>query len=206
MCARQLWGKLVNSIFWDLCKTFWQGSTTSDMVCTQSLCRPHHCAPWCTLNHFPSRPKQGHILAPTLFTIYLAVMLNEVPCNSPGVDIHYHLNGSRAKTLKSSIKELQYADKYLCCQPPTLWLISEGYYCFGMEVNVDKTKILAQPDSGQEIPEITINIRDLPLELVNNFQYFGNTLIIWNMWKRYQPPHQILSLGLQKTQQARLSL
>lgn len=50
-----------------------------------------------------------------------------------------------------------------------------------MEVNVDKTKILAQPDSGQEIPEITINIRDLPLELVNNFQYFGNTLIIWNM-------------------------
>lgn len=116
----------------------WQGSTTSDMVCTlvtsltslscsmtvwydASTCRMQ------SVDHFPSRPKQGHILTPTVFSIYLAVMLNEVPCNSPGVDIHYHLNGrlfkfvcQRAKTLKSSMKELQYADKYLYWQPPTL--------------------------------------------------------------------------------------
>lgn len=58
-------------------------------------------------------PKQGCVLARILFPIYLAAMLNEIPCESPGDDIRYRLDGgnfkitrlkSNTRTSESSIK------------------------------------------------------------------------------------------------------
>lgn len=37
--------------------------------------------------------KQGCVMAPTLFSLYLAAMLYEVPHNNSGVEIKYRLDG-----------------------------------------------------------------------------------------------------------------
>lgn len=37
--------------------------------------------------------KPGYVLVPTLFSIYLAVMLNEIPRGSTNVNIRYSLDG-----------------------------------------------------------------------------------------------------------------
>lgn len=38
--------------------------------------------------------KQGCILAPTLFSLYLAAMLHDIPPDNPGVNIRYRLDGA----------------------------------------------------------------------------------------------------------------
>lgn len=80
-------------------------------------------------------------------------------------------------------------------------LVSESNFQFGMEVNADKIKIFAQPAPGQKVPEIIINIGDLPLGVVNNFQYLANSLFTTQIiQKRHHPLHTIHSLGLWKAQ------
>ncbi|XP_076032471.1 uncharacterized protein LOC143020192 [Oratosquilla oratoria] len=63
--------------------------------------------------------KQGYVLAPTLFGLYLAAMMYEIPSDNQGVDIRYRLDSglfnlakfrSKQLTTIKIVTELQYAD------------------------------------------------------------------------------------------------
>ncbi|CAE1315652.1 unnamed protein product [Acanthosepion pharaonis] len=63
--------------------------------------------------------KQGCVLAPTCFSLYTAEMLNEIPPDTPSIDLRYRLDGgvfnlarlrARSKTTMCWVRELQYAD------------------------------------------------------------------------------------------------
>ncbi|XP_076031090.1 uncharacterized protein LOC143019336 [Oratosquilla oratoria] len=63
--------------------------------------------------------KQGCILDPTLFAMYLAAMMYEITSDNPGVNIRYRLNSglfslakfhSKELTTIKTVTELQYAD------------------------------------------------------------------------------------------------
>ena len=63
--------------------------------------------------------KQGCVMALTLFSLYLAAMLYEVPHNNPGVEIKYRLDdgifklarlSSQRNTNTINVTELQYAE------------------------------------------------------------------------------------------------
>ena len=63
--------------------------------------------------------KQGCVLTPTLFALYPAAMLYELPADSPSTELRYRCDGSlfnlarfkaRTKTSNLRITELQYAD------------------------------------------------------------------------------------------------
>ncbi|XP_076059368.1 uncharacterized protein LOC143035979 [Oratosquilla oratoria] len=63
--------------------------------------------------------KQCCVLAPTLFALYLAVMMYEIPSDNPGVDIRYRLDSglfnltkfrSKQLTTIKTVTEMQYAD------------------------------------------------------------------------------------------------
>ena len=64
--------------------------------------------------------KQGCVLAPTLFSIYLAAMMNEIPNDNPGLDLRYRLSGggvfntsrlrSHRLTTEFKVTDLQCAD------------------------------------------------------------------------------------------------
>lgn len=214
-CARQLQEKgreqrkPVMFIFWDLQKAFdkvprpamW--ATLSRFGCPEhfvSLIRSLHdgmegrvCYQGSLSDPFPITGglKQGCVLAPTLFSLYLAAMLNEIPPEAPGVDLRSRFDGgvfnlarlrSAKKTTACRVRELQYADdnatinQSIADLQQTANYYSEAYQRFGMQVNVNKTKILIQPTPGEAAPDITITIDGKPLEVVEHFPYLGSIL------------------------------
>ncbi|XP_076039003.1 uncharacterized protein LOC143024118 [Oratosquilla oratoria] len=136
--------------------------------------------------------KQGCVLAPTLFSIYLAEMLHEIPENNPGIGLRYRMDGglfntvrfrSRNRTYPMQMSELQYADDN-CTISHTLEDLqtsadnfSRAYSQFGLNINIAKTKVLLQPRPGHHTPpEDKIIIRGLELENVDYFTYLGSIL------------------------------
>ncbi|XP_076065246.1 uncharacterized protein LOC143039258 [Oratosquilla oratoria] len=45
-------------------------------------------------------PITGCVLAPTLFSIYLAAMLHEIPENNPGIELRYRMDGGLFNTAR----------------------------------------------------------------------------------------------------------
>jgi len=136
--------------------------------------------------------KQGCVLAPTLFSIYLAAMMNEIPNDNPGLDLRYRLGGggvfntSRLKshrlTTGFKVTDLQYADDMATVTNNEEDLKrSVEHYCnayknFGLTVNVGKTKIMVQQAPGGEAPPPDIRINDEEVQKVPNFTYLGAVL------------------------------
>ena len=135
--------------------------------------------------------KQGCVLAPTLFFLYLAAMLHDIPPDNPGVNIRYRLDGaifntsrlrSRRHSCTRSITELQYADDNAAPCHSTNALqqsvnnFSSAYSRFGLTVNVKKTKVLAQPAPKTSLPVFNISIGEAHLEQVDHFPYLGSIL------------------------------
>ena len=131
------------------------------------------------------------LLAPTLFALYLAAMLYEIPTDNPGVEIKYRLNGglfnlprlrSQRLTNITRITELQYADDNAtpAHSPEEIQQsvnnFKQAYECFGLTINANKTKVLAQPTPGAPIPDFNIFLGDTPLEQVDHFSYLGSVL------------------------------
>ena len=137
--------------------------------------------------------KQGCVLAPTLFTLFLAALLCTVSENlSTGVFIRTRSDGKLFKLarLKAStttrelcIRELLFADddaivahtlediREICKQ------FEQAAIMFGLTINTKKTVTLYQPPPGQTSIDPHVEIYGTPLKAVKNFTYLGSTVV-----------------------------
>ena len=135
--------------------------------------------------------KQGCVLAPTCFSLYMAAMFNEIPPEAPSIDIRYRMDGglfnlnrlrARTRTSNISVREMQYADDNATPTQTaddlqrTADSYNAAYELFGMQVNSDKTKALIQSPPGQNLPNSNITVNGQPLEEVDHFSYLGSIL------------------------------
>lgn len=132
--------------------------------------------------------KQGCIIAPTLFSIFLAAMLYLTETRLfRGIHITYrtdYINYFRAKsrTTTTSVVEFQYADnsQVSACSEADLQamvnIVIEAYSRMGLTLNTSKTKILFQQGPGAPLPSPKITANNALLENVPSFTYLGSHL------------------------------
>ena len=143
---------------------------------------------------FPVRTgvKQGCVIAPTLFSLFLAAMLEYVDKRlCPSISVVYRTDGkvfnlrrlqARTKVSTTSVVELQFADDAAVSAHSEAELqhivdvFADAYRKFGLSVNCNKTKVLYQPAPGTnpEPPEIKVDGK--VLEVVDKFPYLGSLL------------------------------
>ncbi|KAF0027118.1 hypothetical protein F2P81_019859 [Scophthalmus maximus] len=135
--------------------------------------------------------KQGCVLAPTIFNIFLSTLLShKLLDHSDGVQIQYRLDGNLfniwhlqafTKTTNQHISELQYADDcaLLAHSPEPLQralnVVASIYSTIGLQVNIKKTQIVVQDATPQtRVPTFTLDGH--PLAIVPHFTYLGSIL------------------------------
>ena len=141
--------------------------------------------------------KQGCVLAPTIFNLYLSAITLLARYNiqsEDGIAISYRLDGSlfnlrrlksKSKVRTSYVFDLQYADNAAYPAPTPLSLqrsitaINDAYRAGGMMVNTTKTEVLqyhfnAYQHDHDTIP--TFMIEGEELKNVDNFKYLGSIL------------------------------
>lgn len=161
-----------------------------------------------TSDKFPVRVgvKQGCVIAPTLFSIFLAAMLEYIDKRlQPSVSVAYRTDGklfnlrrlqAKSKVTITTVVELQYADDSAVCAHSAVELQSiidifaEAYAKFGLSVNHSKTKVLFQPIPHTCPPTPVIKVDDISLEVVEQFQYLGS-LLSQNMKIDLEVEHRI---------------
>lgn len=137
--------------------------------------------------------KQGCILAPALFNLFLAainLITHNIIGGYKGVKIEYRLDGNlfnlrrlqaHTKTSIRHIIELQYADDLvLLANSPidlqdSLDILTSAYVAMGLKVNINKTEVLIQ-HTGIEPIQPRFHIQGEVLKVVENFTYLGSTL------------------------------
>ena len=137
--------------------------------------------------------KQGCVIAPTLFSIFIGAVLhltkNYVP---PGIELKYRMDGkllnlqrlrARTKVSYCFITELQYADDNAICATSELALqqimdaFARAYSRLGLDINTRKTKVLFQPAPGDLNPrEPAVTLNGETLENVAHFPHLGSFL------------------------------
>ena len=136
--------------------------------------------------------KQGRVIAPTLFSIFLADFISLAAVRqAKGVGIIYRTDGElfnmrrlKAKTevKATSIVDLQYADGCAIAAHTgadlqnTLDAFSQAYKLLGITVNVTKTKVLFQPAQPLKTTAPNIDSKGTTLENVDRFPYLGSYL------------------------------
>jgi hypothetical protein len=133
--------------------------------------------------------KQGCVLAPVLFALYLAAVDMHVKAERTiGIPLRYRLDGclfnlrrlrARTKTSDTIVSELQYADDNGILahegeelqDSTTAW--DEGYRKFGLKMNYEKTKMLSLTSNEQDC---RIQVANNTIEHVQRFVYLGSTL------------------------------
>lgn len=134
--------------------------------------------------------KQGCVLAPTLFALYFAVMVQEVLQTTPeGIRIRFRNVGNlfnlarlkaRTKVSYALITEIVYADDlcFVTDSPEGLQRLMANLHksCrnFGLKINVKKTEVMSLDVRGQET--LTIKLGEDVLKQVNTFRYLGSTI------------------------------
>ena len=137
--------------------------------------------------------KQGCVAAPTLFSIFIGVVLHLIHDKlPPGISINYRTDGgifnlnrlkARNKVNVNSIVELQYADdNAVCAQSENdlqtiLDAFADAYSRLGLSINIRKTQILYQLPQTEAIRVApTIEVNGENLETVERFSYLGSHL------------------------------
>ena len=138
--------------------------------------------------------KQGCVLAPTLFTIFFSMMLQQATADlddEDGIYIRYRMDGSlfnlrrlqaRTKTLEQLIRELLFADDAALVAHSDTALqrittcFADACQLFGLEVSLKKTEVLHQPapQEAYRPPHITVGVTEL--KTVQQFTYLGCTI------------------------------
>ena len=141
--------------------------------------------------------KQGCVLAPTLFTLFLTVVLTTLHQEiQEGVYIRTRSDGklfnlarlkAKTKTSKELVRELLFADDtalvahehaHIQCMVD---LFSETAGKIGLQINISKTEVIYQPsprNTSPQDPRIIINGE--ALKVVTSFKYLGSTLSMDN--------------------------
>ena len=137
--------------------------------------------------------KQGCVLAPTLFTLFLTIVITilheEV---QEGVYIRTRSDGklfnlarlrARTKTRRELIRDLLFADDtaLVAHELPHIQRIvnsfSEAARKIGLQINTGKTEVMYQPSPRNPAPlEPLITVNGEPLKVVPCFKYLGSTL------------------------------
>lgn len=137
--------------------------------------------------------KQGCVLAPTLFTLFLTIVLEILHQQvDDGIYIRTRSDGklfnlarlrARTKTQTKLITELLFADDTaLIAHDPTKMqqmvdVFSETTRKLGLQINIGKTEVMYQPSPSNPDPhEPVIKIDDEPLKVVQNFKYLGSMI------------------------------
>ncbi len=136
--------------------------------------------------------KQGCVIAPTLFSIYLTAVLFLVEIESPqGISISYRCDGSvfnlarlkaKKKTTDTTVREFQYADDAAAVSHTETGLqtivssFNAAYEKLGLQLNIGKTKVLSQNASLDRRAAPSIKIREDTLESVDHFCYLGSQI------------------------------
>lgn len=130
--------------------------------------------------------RQGCVLAPTLFNIYVAALAIMVDSKlmERGLALRYRFDGGlfnlkrlRAKARIKHVTDLQYADDcaLLSVSADKLQEILEtyswAYDALGLKVNINKTKIMTTP---HEVQQSDVFVSNEPVEYVNQFNYLGS--------------------------------
>lgn len=136
--------------------------------------------------------KQGCVIAPTLFSIFISAVLHLAQDHlPPGISINYRTDGgifnlrrlkAQTKACVASIAELQYADDNVICAlseadlQATINAFFHAYARLGLAVNERKTQILYQPAPNSHEAPPNIQISGKNLETVEHFSYLGSHL------------------------------
>ncbi|KAF6028629.1 hypothetical protein EB796_013065 [Bugula neritina] len=136
--------------------------------------------------------KQGCLIAPTLFSIFLTAVLQLVSeCMPSGVKIRYRFNDifnvrrlrAKTKTATEAIHELQYADDNMIMAHSeeelqlALTAFNTAYTSLGLTLNAKKTQVMYQPHPNTERHEdFSLKVGDQILDQVTTFNYLGSCL------------------------------
>ena len=136
--------------------------------------------------------KQGDIPAPTLFSIYFAVLLMHAFKNCEvGVLLLFRTTGkvfnlrrfnTKSKVFQDLIRELLYADDadFVAHTEADMQIIldnfSEACDAFGLKISLKKTKVMFTPAPGEPYIEPNIAVNATRLDVVDTFVYLGSTL------------------------------
>ena len=136
--------------------------------------------------------KQGDIPAPTLFSIFFAVLLSHafIECDQ-GILLRFRTSGNvfnlrrfntKSKTFKVLIRELLYADDadFLAHTQADMQHImdrfSQACTSFGLKISLKKTKVMFTPAPGTPYIEPNITVNGTRLDVVDIFVYLGSTI------------------------------
>ena len=136
--------------------------------------------------------KQGDIPAPTLFSIYFAVVLLHAfgSCDI-GIFIRYRTTGklfdlrrfnAKSKTFSVLVRDLLYADDcdLVAHSAEDLQVIvdlfSNACSDFGLSISIKKTQVMFTPAPGEPYAEPDIFVEGTRLAVVDSFVYLGSSL------------------------------
>ena len=136
--------------------------------------------------------KQGCVMAPTLFSILFAAMLQSALSEcSAGINIRYRMDGdffylkrlkAKTKTTEALIRDFLYADDCALAAHSEEALqeladrLAAAATKFGLTISLSKTEVMLQPAPELDIPRPKVCINGTQLKTVNEFTYLGSCL------------------------------
>ena len=137
--------------------------------------------------------KQGCVLAPNLFALFLAAMLTEMNhcVGDRGVSVPYRMDGkfynirrfmAKTKTSITKFRDLLYADDCALVAPSAeemqhiVSCFNNAAVSFGLQINIKRTKCLFQPAPGAETTADDIFVSGEALKKVSTFSYLGSVI------------------------------
>ena len=137
--------------------------------------------------------KQGCVLAPTLFSLFLtAIITLSFSDSDSGIDIEYRMDGrllnvhrfgAKSLVCDSTVRMLLFADDcaLFAHTARDLQYLTDTFAtkaaAFGLEINTSKTCSFFQPNlQGQDLPSPSISINNITIASCDNFCYLGSHL------------------------------